>query len=146
MTNAPSPVVDILLVEDNRADVRLTVEAIREADSSVNLLTARNGEEALRRLQGQMGKAVSPKLIVLDLNLPGIDGRHVLREIKGDPKLKHIPVVVLTTSDDPRDVINSYQDGANCFVSKPIDLEDFVSLVRCIEELFLRRAPSPWAA
>lgn len=139
------PVTDILLVEDNRADVRLTVEAIREADSSVNLLTARTGEEALRMLQGEVGKPVSPKLIVLDLNLPGLDGRQVLREIKNDPKIKHIPVVVLTTSDNEDDLWTSYREGANCYVTKPIDLEDFVALIRCIEDLFLRRAPSPWA-
>src|SRR4051812_7181421 len=139
------PVTDILLVEDNRADARPTVEAIREADSSVNLLTARTGEEALRMLQGEAGKPVSPKLIVLDLNLPGLDGRQVLRELKADPKIRHIPVVVLTTSDNEDDLWTSYREGANCYVTKPIDLEDFVALIRSIEDLFLRRAPSPWA-
>jgi CheY-like chemotaxis protein len=143
---ATQPVIDILLVEDNRADVRLTVEAIREADSSVNLLTARTGEEALRMLQGgETAKPISPKLVVLDLNLPGVDGRQVLREIKTDPKTRHIPVVVLTTSDNQEDLWTSYRDGANCYLTKPIDLDDFISLIRCIEELFLHRARSPWA-
>jgi chemotaxis family two-component system response regulator Rcp1 len=131
--------VEILLVEDNAADVRLTKEALQEGKVRNNLTVARDGEEALEILRriGPHGGAARPDLILLDLNLPRKDGREVLATLKADPSLKHIPVVVLTTSNAEVDILKSYQLHANCYITKPVDLEQFVSVVRSIDDFWL---------
>lgn len=134
MTNEGQP-IEILLVEDNAADVRLTQEALQEGKVRNNLTVARDGVEALEILQRP--GASRPDLILLDLNLPRKDGREVLATLKADPALKHIPVVVLTTSSAEVDILKSYQLHANCYITKPVDLEQFVSVVRSIDEFWL---------
>ena len=138
--------IEILLVEDNAADVRLTEEALREGKVRNNLHVARDGMEALEflRRQGPHAKATRPDLILLDLNLPRRDGREVLAEIKDDPQLKMIPVVVLTTSSAEADILKSYKLHANCYITKPVDLEQFVSVVKSIDDFWLTvvRLPS----
>ena len=131
--------VEILLVEDNPGDVRLTIEALRESKVVNNLNVARDGVEALAylRREGQFDNAVRPDLILLDLNLPKKDGREVLAEIKADPGLRTIPVVVLTTSRAEQDVLRSYELQANCFITKPVDLEQFITVVKSIEDFWL---------
>ena len=138
--------IEILLVEDNAADVRLTEEALKEGKVRNNLHVARDGMEALEflRRQGKYAKATRPDLILLDLNLPRRDGREVLAEIKDDPSLKMIPVVVLTTSSAEADILRSYKLHANCYITKPVDLEQFVSVVKSIDDFWLTvvRLPS----
>jgi CheY-like chemotaxis protein len=131
--------IEILLVEDNAADVRLTIEALREGKVRNHLTVARDGVEALEvlRRQGAHGQAARPDLILLDLNLPRKDGREVLAEIKADPQLRTIPVVVLTTSSAERDILESYSLHANCYITKPVDLEQFVAVVRSIDDFWL---------
>ena len=131
--------IEILLVEDNPGDVRLTIEGLNEGKVRNNLHVAKDGVEALNflRREGQFTEAVRPDLILLDLNLPRKDGREVLSEIKADPELKTIPVVVLTTSRAEQDVLNSYQLQANCYITKPVDLEQFITVVRSIEDFWL---------
>lgn len=131
--------VEILLVEDNPGDVRLTREALKEAKVINNLTVLKDGVEALAflRQQGSYDNAVVPHLILLDLNLPKKDGREVLAEIKADEKLKRIPVVVLTTSKDEQDVFRTYNLHANCYVTKPVDLEQFMTVVKSIEDFWL---------
>jgi two-component system, chemotaxis family, response regulator Rcp1 len=131
--------VEILLVEDNPGDVRLTKEALKEAKVINNLTVLKDGVEALAflRQQGMYDKAATPHLILLDLNLPRKDGREVLAEIKADDKLKRIPVVVLTTSQDEQDIYKSYNLHANCYVTKPVDLEQFMTVVKSIEDFWL---------
>jgi len=131
--------VEILLIEDNPGDVRLTKEALKEAKAINNLTVLKDGDEALAflRHQGIYDNAATPHLILLDLNLPRKDGREVLAEIKADEKLKRIPVVVLTTSQDEQDVFKSYNLHANCYVTKPVDLEQFISVVKSIEDFWL---------
>src|SRR5271168_4766603 len=116
----PQP-IDILLVEDNEADVRLTQEVLSDSKIHNNLMVANNGEEALAclRKQGKYQKAVRPDLILLDLNLPVKDGREVLAQIKADPELKRIPVVILTTSKAEEDIFKTYNLHANCYINKP---------------------------
>ncbi len=131
--------IEILLVEDNPGDVRLTQEALREAKVINNLTIAKDGMEALAylRRQGPYAHAPRPHLILLDLNLPKRDGREVLAEIKADESLKRIPVVVLTTSQDEQDILKSYNLHANCYVTKPVDLDQFIRVVRSIEDFWL---------
>jgi CheY-like chemotaxis protein len=131
--------IEILLVEDNAADVRLTKEALQEGKVRNNLTVARDGEEALEilRRSGPHAGAARPDLILLDLNLPRKDGREVLATLKADPSLKHIPVVVLTTSSAEVDILNSYQLHANCYITKPVDLEQFIGVIRSIDEFWL---------
>lgn len=131
--------IEILLVEDNAGDVRLTQEALREGKVKNNLNVARDGAEALRflRREAPFENAPQPDLILLDLNLPRLDGREVLREIKADPALRVIPVVVLTTSSADADIVRSYQLHANCYITKPVDLEQFISVVKSIDEFWL---------
>ena len=131
--------VEILLIEDNPGDVRLTKEALKEAKVINNLTVLKDGVEALAflRHQGIYDNAATPHLILLDLNLPRKDGREVLAEIKADEKLKRIPVVVLTTSQDEQDVFRSYNLHANCYVTKPVDLEQFMTVVKSIEDFWL---------
>ena len=130
--------IEILLVEDNPGDVRLTVEGLKESKVRNNLHVARDGVEAMEFLhrEGQHTSAVRPDLILLDLNLPRMDGREVLLEIKSDPKLKTIPVVVLTTSRAEHDVLRSYELQANCYITKPVDLEQFITVVKSIEDFW----------
>lgn len=131
--------IEILLVEDNPGDVRLTKEALKEAKVINNLSVLKDGEEALAylRRQGQYAGAKRPHLILLDLNLPKKDGRDVLAQIKADEALKRIPVVVLTTSQAEEDVLKSYSLHANCYITKPVDLDQFVRVVRSIEDFWL---------
>jgi CheY-like chemotaxis protein len=126
--------IEILLVEDNPGDIRLTIEALRECRILNNLTIAENGEEALQilRREGLYGGAATPDLILLDLNLPRKNGHEVLADIKQEPALKHIPVVILSTSGADQDIARSYELHANCFISKPVDLEQFMAVVRSI--------------
>jgi len=131
--------IEILLVEDNPGDVRLTIEAFKDGHVLNNLSVACDGVEALAflRRQGQYAGAPRPDLILLDLNLPRKDGREVLADIKTDDELKHIPVVILTTSAADTDVLRTYQLHANCYILKPVDLEQFLRVTRLIEEFWL---------
>jgi chemotaxis family two-component system response regulator Rcp1 len=134
-----SPPVEILLVEDNPGDVRLTKEALKEGKVYSNLHWAKDGVEALEflRHQGRFADVPRPDIILLDLNLPKKDGREVLSEIKSDENLKRIPVVILTTSKAEEDVLRSYQLHANCYVTKPVDLEKFIVVVQSIDMFWL---------
>lgn len=136
MTAAP---IEILLVEDNPGDVRLTEEALRQGKVRNNLNVAADGVEAVAflRRQGRYAHAPRPDLILLDLNLPKKDGREVLAEIKADVGLRKIPVVVLTTSQAEEDVFKAYGLNANCYVTKPVGLEQFVAVVNSIEDFWL---------
>ena len=131
--------IEILLVEDNPGDVRLTIEALRESKVRNHLSVARDGVEALAflRSEGAHAEAIRPDLILLDLNLPRKDGREVLAEVKADPDLKTIPVVILTTSRAEQDVLRSYELQANCYISKPVDLDQFITVVKSIEDFWL---------
>lgn len=131
--------IEILLVEDNPADVRLTQEALKEEKLHNNLYVVNDGVEALAylRRQGKHAQAVRPDLILLDLNLPRKDGREVLAEIKNDEILKHIPVVVLTISDAEADILKSYNLHANCYIKKPLDLGQFSKVVKSIQDFWL---------
>jgi CheY-like chemotaxis protein len=130
--------IEILLVEDNPGDVRLTIEALKDGKIRNHLSVASDGEEALAFLhrQGQYAKAPRPDLILLDLNLPKKDGREVLKEIKQEKDLKRIPVVVLTTSTAEKDIIKTYDLHANCYVTKPVDFEQFTNVVKSIEDFW----------
>jgi two-component system, chemotaxis family, response regulator Rcp1 len=134
-----APPVEILLVEDNPGDVRLTKEALKEGKVYNNLHWAKDGVEALEflRRQGKHADVPRPDIILLDLNLPKKDGREVLAVIKTDSELKHIPVVVLTTSKAEEDVLKSYALHANCYVTKPVDLEKFIQVVQSIDRFWL---------
>ena len=131
--------VDILLVEDNPGDVRLTQEALKEARVINELSVVSNGEEAMSFLHrsGSYSTAPRPDMILLDLNLPRMDGREVLAEIKADPNLKRIPVVVLTTSSAEKDIVTTYNLHANCYITKPVDLDQFLDVVKSIEGFWL---------
>jgi CheY-like chemotaxis protein len=131
--------VEILLVEDNPGDVRLTKEALKEGKVYSNLHWAKDGVEALEflRRQGKFADVPRPDIILLDLNLPKKDGREVLSEIKNDDDLKRIPVVILTTSKAEEDVLRSYQLHANCYVTKPVDLDKFIVVVQSIDKFWL---------
>jgi two-component system, chemotaxis family, response regulator Rcp1 len=139
MTPTPAMPIEILLVEDNPGDVRLTKEALKDAKVRNNLSVAMDGVEALAllRKQGKHSAANRPDLILLDLNLPKKNGREVLEEIKQDPALQHIPIVILTTSQAEQDVLESYRLRANAYVTKPVDLEQFLKVVGSIEEFWL---------
>ena len=137
--NTPMRPVEILLVEDSPSDADLTVEALSDGKVLNNLHWVEDGVEALAflRRQGKYNNAPRPDLILLDLNLPKKDGREVLAQIKADPQLKLIPVVVLTTSAAERDIFKTYELNANCYVTKPIDLDQFISVVKLIETFWL---------
>ena len=141
MTGSPTGgrPIEILLVEDNPGDVRLTVEGLKEGKVRNNLHVARDGVEAMAFLhrEGEYRDAVRPDLILLDLNLPRKDGREVLQDLKQDPALRTIPVVVLTTSRSEQDVLRSYELQANCYITKPVDLEQFITVVKSIEDFWL---------
>lgn len=134
-----SRTIEILLVEDNPGDARLTLEAFKEGKILNKFTVIKDGVEALAflRRQGRYASASPPDLILLDLNLPKKDGREVLAEIKADERLKKIPVVVLTTSEAPEDVARAYGQHANCYVTKPVDLDQFLRVVHSIENFWL---------
>jgi two-component system, chemotaxis family, response regulator Rcp1 len=134
-TTANANMIEILLVEDDPADVRLTMEALKHAKMHTNLSIARDGIDALAflRRQGKFSAAARPDIIFLDLNMPRMDGREFLAKIKEDPELKHIPIVVLTTSASDEDILRTYKLHANCFVTKPVDLQQFIKVVSSIE-------------
>ena len=130
--------VEILLVEDNAGDVRLTREALKEGKVLNRLHVAGDGVEALAFLkrEGEYAGAVRPDLILLDLNMPRKDGRELLADIKSDPGLRRIPVVVLTTSKAEEDIAKSYDLHANCFITKPVDLNQFIAVVQAVEDFW----------
>jgi chemotaxis family two-component system response regulator Rcp1 len=139
MNTQTSKEIEILLVEDSPGDVRLTIEALKDAKVHNRLSVARDGVEAMEFLQKKepFKDAVRPDLILLDLNLPRKDGREVLAEIKGNLELRQIPIVVLTTSRAEEDVLRAYDLHANCYITKPVDFEQFMSVVKSIENFWL---------
>ena len=139
MTKRVGDPIEILLVEDDPGDVLMTQEAFADHKLANNLHVVTNGEEALLflRKQGEYADRPTPDLVLLDLNLPRRDGREVLAEVKGDPLLRRLPVVVLTTSDAEEDVLRSYDLHANAYVQKPVDFTNFVEAVRAIDEFFI---------
>jgi two-component system, chemotaxis family, response regulator Rcp1 len=142
--------IEVLLVEDNPGDVRLTREALKDGRLLNSVTVVGDGVEALSflRREGKYANAVTPDLILLDLNLPKKDGREVLAEIKADPRLRRIPVVVLTTSSAEEDILKTYDLHANCYITKPVDLEQFIQVVKSIEDFWLSivKLPSDEAA
>ena len=137
--------IEVLLVEDSPGDVRLTQEAFREANSTVHLHVAADGVEAMSFLKQVGANAHSPRpdLILLDLNLPKMDGREVLAHIKEDDGLKTIPTIILTTSEAEADIAKSYQLQANCYLNKPVQLDAFESLVKSINDFWLTKVKLP---
>lgn len=133
--------IEVLLVEDSPGDVRLTREAFAEANRAIHLHVASDGVEAMAFLERRAPHASSrrPDLILLDLNLPKMDGREVLRRIKADDNLKTIPTIILTTSESEADIMKSYQLHANCFLSKPVQLDEFEGLVKSINDFWLTK-------
>ncbi len=139
---------EVLLVEDSPGDVRLTREAFRDANRAIHLQVASDGVEAMAylRREGVHANAPRPDIILLDLNLPKMDGREVLALIKSDDSLKMIPTVILTTSDAEADIVKSYQLQANCYLTKPVQFDEFAGLVRCINDFWLTRVKLPQQA
>jgi chemotaxis family two-component system response regulator Rcp1 len=137
--------IDILLVEDNAADVRLTLEALKESQLNTRLHVVRDGfaAMALLRREGNYASAPRPRLILLDLNLPGRDGREILADLKGDEDLRRIPVVILTTSRAEEDILRSYDLQANCYITKPFGMEAFMNVVLSIERFWFTIATLP---
>ncbi len=140
--------MEVLLVEDSPGDVRLTQEAFREANTSIHLHVATDGVEAMAflRREGIHSNAPRPDIILLDLNLPKMDGREVLAHIKDDERLKTIPTVILTTSEAEVDILRSYQLHANCYLSKPVQLDTFETLVKSINTFWLNDVKLPGVA
>jgi CheY-like chemotaxis protein len=134
-----SNTIEILLVEDNAGDARLTLEAFKEGRVLNRITVMQDGVQALAylRRQGSYAAARLPDLILLDLNLPRMSGREVLTQIKSDERLKSIPVVVLTTSEDEQDIARAYSQHANCYITKPVDLEQFLRVIQSIENFWL---------
>jgi chemotaxis family two-component system response regulator Rcp1 len=130
--------IEVLLVEDNPGDVRLTREALKDGKVGNNLSVAPDGVEALRflRREGPYADAPRPDVVLLDLNLPKKDGRQVLQEMKQDPALRTIPVVILTSSDAERDIAAAYELQASCYITKPVDLDQFITVVKSIEDFW----------
>ena len=137
--------IEVLLVEDSPGDVRLTQEAFRDANRLIRLHVASDGVEAMKflRREGIHSQSPRPDLILLDLNLPKMDGREVLKLIKDDNSLRLIPTVILTTSDSEADIVTSYQLKANCYLSKPVELDAFETLVKSINDFWLTKAKLP---
>lgn len=138
-------VIEILLVEDNLGDIRLTQEALRDTGMSNRLHIVRDGVEAMQFLhcEGKHEQATRPDLILLDLNLPRKDGREVLQDIKSDKDLRRIPVVVLTSSEADEDILKSYNLHANCYITKPVDLHRFITIVKSIEHFWFQIVKLP---
>jgi two-component system, chemotaxis family, response regulator Rcp1 len=145
MSHNADRTIEILLVEDNPADVRLTREIFENGHDSTHLNVVRDGEEAMAfiRREGPYAESPRPQLVLLDLNLPRKDGREVLEELKTDAELCRIPVVVLTTSAAESDILRSYQLHANCFITKPLDLDEFFEVVSSIKDFWLANARLP---
>jgi two-component system, chemotaxis family, response regulator Rcp1 len=139
---------EVLLVEDNPGDVRLTREALKDAKVHINLHVASDGVEAMAFLnrEGEYAEVPRPDMILLDLNLPRKDGRQVLEEIKATPALMTIPIVILTTSESEEDILRSYRLHANCYISKPVDLDGFLTVVKCIDNFWLTIVKLPHEA
>ncbi|BAY27495.1 response regulator receiver protein [Calothrix sp. NIES-2100] len=137
--------IEILLVEDSPSDANLTIKGFQNAKIANNLHWVEDGEMAMNylRQEGEFSDALRPDLILLDLNLPGMDGREVLTEVKSDPNFKLIPVVVLTTSTDEQDILRSYNLSANCYVTKPIDIYQFIQVVQLIKDFWLAAVALP---
>lgn len=137
--------IKILLVEDSRADARLILEVFKEENVAVDVDVVRDGEEALEYLSksGEYKDVCTPNLILLDLNLPKKDGREVLAEVKKSEHLSQIPIIILTTSQSAEDVTKSYQLHASCFVTKPLDLDEFVRVIRSLDEFWLTTVKLP---
>jgi chemotaxis family two-component system response regulator Rcp1 len=131
--------IHILLVEDNEGDIVLTLEALNDAKLRNQISVVRDGEQALEFLskRGVFVDAKTPQLVLLDINLPRIDGKEVLQRIKTDPDLKKIPVVILTTSSSERDILEAYSNHANCYITKPVDLDKFISVIHSIEDFWI---------
>jgi two-component system, chemotaxis family, response regulator Rcp1 len=142
--------IEILLVEDNPGDARLAKEALKDSKLLNNIHHVVDGEQAIQflRNEGDFRDAIRPDLVLLDLNLPRKDGREVLADIKSDPALKMIPVVVLTTSEAEQDIIQSYSLHANCYITKPVDLDKFLQIIESMQDFWLSivRLPSHAAA
>ena len=136
---AGSRSIEILLVEDNPGDVRLTQEALKEGKVLNHLSVVRDGEEAMQFLRREAPHADAPRpdVVLLDLNLPRKDGREVLADIKADPDLRRIPVVILTTSNHEHDILKAYDLAANCYITKPVDLAQFIHVVRSVGDFWL---------
>jgi two-component system, chemotaxis family, response regulator Rcp1 len=145
MRKAEGKPIEILLIEDSPSDTDLTLEALRDLKIPNRVTVVEDGIAALEylRRQGEYAQAVRPDLIMLDLNLPRKDGREVLAEIKADVGLKTIPVVVLTTSQAERDIVQAYNSNANCYVNKPVDFNQFFDVLRTIESFWLQVATLP---
>lgn len=141
----PTRPINILLVEDNPGDIRLTEEAFKEAEISVKLKAVMDGEEALNYLYKKVpyDSIQLPDLILLDLNLPKVDGRAVLADIKSNPELKKIPVIILTTSTAEQDILNSYDLHVNCYITKPVDFDRFFDIIKLIEDFWINTAILP---
>jgi len=139
MTSARAEPIEILLVEDNPDDADLTVDALREGRLRNRVTVVDDGVKAMAYLrhEGKYGSAPRPDLILLDLNLPRKNGREVLAEIKQDPDLRRIPVVVMTSSDDEKDILAAYNLHVNCYVTKPVDLDQFLGVVKSIQHFWL---------
>jgi CheY-like chemotaxis protein len=137
--------IEVLLVEDSPGDVRLTREALKEGKIRNNLSHVPDGVEAMAflRHEGQYADVPKPDIVLLDLNMPRKDGREVLAEMKADARLKRIPVVVLTTSEAEQDILKTYDLHANCYITKPVDLDQFISIVRSVENFWLQLVKLP---
>ncbi len=142
---AEASIVEILLIEDNPGDVRLTKEALKDGHVLNNLHVVEDGQQAMAflRHRAEYKGAPTPDLIIMDLHLPGKDGQTLLKEIKADRKLRRIPVVVLTTSEAKDDILQAYESQASCYVTKPVDLDQFLSIVRSIEDFWLKIVKLP---
>ena len=127
--------MQVLLVEDSLADVELTLEALAEAKIANEVTVVRDGQAALDHLQGQAGRR--PDLVILDLNLPKLSGHEVLQQMRANPELRRIPVAILTTSAAEKDVVKGYDLGANCYLTKPVDVEQFVRVVQAVDDFWL---------
>jgi len=145
MNNTVAEPVEILLVEDNPGDARLAMEALKDAKVRNKLHWVKDGVEAMAflRREGEHSSAPRPDLVLLDLNLPRKDGREALAEIKSDEDLRRIPVVILTISDDEQDILRSYDTHANCYITKPLDLDQFMRVVKSIEDFWLQIVKLP---
>jgi two-component system, chemotaxis family, response regulator Rcp1 len=137
--------IEILFVEDSPSDANLTIREFNRAKIANNLHWVENGDDAMAylRAQGEFVDVLRPDLILLDLNLPGMDGREVLEAVKADVDLRRIPVVILTTSADEEDVLRSYNLNANCYITKPIDIQQFIHIIKLINEFWLAAVKLP---
>ncbi len=137
--------IEIMVIEDNPGDIRLIEEVFKDAQIKNNMQIAQDGEKALEMLRnkGEHSQDTRPDLILLDLNLPKMDGRELLKEIKEDENLKCIPVIILTTSNAQEDIIETYKNNANCYINKPFDFDQFIRVIKTIEEFWLNTVKLP---